>query len=50
MDYLVWLEFLAEQQHRSECILIGSAPMTATNRHNSALVLCNVHNVEESWN
>jgi hypothetical protein len=50
MNYFVRLELLSEQQHRSECILIGSVPMTATNRHHSALVLCNVHNVEESWN
>jgi hypothetical protein len=46
MDYLVWFEFLAEQQHRSECILIGSAPMTATNRHDSTVVLSDVHNGE----
>jgi hypothetical protein len=50
MNHFVWLESLAKQKHRSECILIGSVPMTATNRHHSALVLCNVHNVEESWN
>jgi hypothetical protein len=50
MDYFVGLEPLSEEQDRSECILIGSVPMTATNRHHSALVLCNVHNAEESWN
>jgi hypothetical protein len=50
MDYYVRLELLAKQQHRSECILICSVSMTASNRHDSALVLCNVHNVEESWN
>jgi hypothetical protein len=44
VDYFVWFESLSEEQDRSECILIGSVPMAATNRHNSAAVLCDVHN------
>jgi hypothetical protein len=44
MNYFVRLEPLSEQQHRSECILIGSVAMTATNRHDSTLALCDVHN------
>jgi hypothetical protein len=48
MDYFVGFESLSEQKHRSECISIGSVSMTASNRHDSALMLCDVHNVEES--
>jgi len=44
MDYFVGLESLSEEQDRSECILIGSVSMTATNRHDSTLALCDVHN------
>jgi len=44
MDYFVGLKSLSEEQDRSECILIGSVPMAATNRHDSAAVLCDVHN------
>jgi hypothetical protein len=44
VNQLVWFESLSEEQDRSECILIGSVPMAATNRHDSAAVLCDVHN------